>query len=241
MQSDGMMLTESCVYSSHFGRIDYEISKKLQKHVIMEENTYIENILRNWETLDSGITNRVTTVLLELAVNAWWICPEDSQAIHATLSEKLAKTFTTSWVLESIDELSHKNPSLIKSGKANDDPEKEQRRIRRVKDAQYFSATIICDHSEVVSDFCVVLLKFARREIEPILNDDLNMKASDFMISELLTDKQSLPRQNFCQLICDQMALAMPIYRILKTVVKQHTPATENRKNGGLARWKSKQ
>jgi hypothetical protein len=215
----------------------------------MEENTYIENTLEEWETLESGITNRVTTALLASAVNTECLWKSDFEEIQSAISQELARIFTVSWTLQSIDRALDNDPTLInyrKSSstnreKANDDAETKQRKIRRMKDAQVFCANLLCDHPEVITDFSALLLKFAHAEIEPILKDNLRMKYKGQLISELLSGKESICRFNFCRLICDQMALTTPALKILKLVVKQLTPVIENRKNGGLARWKSKQ
>ena len=206
----------------------------------MEEKTYIENTLEKWEILDSGITNRVTTALLELAVTTWWVCSPGREEIQAVLAQKLAETFTTSWVFESIETALDKNPSLIKI-KRSGDSEKEQRSGQRAKMAENFSAELYCEHFRVISDFCAMLLNFAKADIRPILKDNMKMRAINYLISELLHEVESDSRRKFYHLICEQMALTMPIYKILKLVVRQHTPEMENRKNGGLARWKSKQ
>lgn len=215
----------------------------------MEENTYVENTLEEWDIIKPEVTNRVTKMLLECAVNTWWIPSEDTKEIHTTLSEKFARTFTASWIIKALEMSLDENPTLItfkkdsskEREKPNYDPEKEQRRFLRVKAARYFSAKLYCDHLGIVSDFGTLLLEFRQGEIEPIMQDNLKMKLQHSLVSELLSDETSPSRQKFCQLICDQVALAMPIYRILQIVVKQHTPVTENRRNGGLTRWKSKQ
>jgi len=214
----------------------------------MEQNTYVKNTLGEWDILKPGVTNRVTKMLLECVVNTWWVNRSDSEEIHANLSEKLARTFTTSWILKALEMSLDENSSLITFKKdsskerenPNYDPENEQRRHLRVKAAQNFAATIYCDHLALVSDFGTLLLEFRRSEIESIVQGNLKMKLQHSLISELLSEKESLPKIIFFQLICDQLALAMPIHSILKIVVKQHTPAIKNRKNGGLARWKSK-
>jgi len=100
---------------------------------------------------------------------------------------------------------------------------------------------LYCEHFRVISDFCAMLLNFAKADIRPILKDNMKMRAINYLISELLHEVESDSRRKFYHLICEQMALTMPIYKILKLVVRQHTPEMENRKNGGLARWKSKQ
>jgi hypothetical protein len=119
--------------------------------------------------------------------------------------------------------------------------EKEQRSGQRAKMAENFSAELYCEHFRVISDFCAMLLNFAKADIRPILKDNMKMRAINYLISELLHEVESDSRRKFYHLICEQMALTMPIYKILKLVVRQHTPEMENRKNGGLARWKSKQ
>ncbi|PXA03880.1 hypothetical protein DDZ13_09575 [Coraliomargarita sinensis] len=214
----------------------------------MEENTYIKKTLEEWDIIKPDVTNRVTKMLLECAVNTQLMDNSDLREIHATLSEKLAETFTTSWIINALEMSLNENSSLItfkrdssrEREKPNYDPEIEQRRFLRSKAARNFAYTLYCDHLAVVSDFGSLLLEFRRNEIESILQDNLKMKLQHALISELLSEDDSIPKVIFCQLICDQLALSMPLYWILKVVVKQHTPVIKNRKSGGLARWKSK-